>query len=62
MKLSLGMKLRPGPWGGGNQFGLLLTQYLRQRGFEVSFDLKDRELDFIILCDPRIEGPTATYA
>ena len=62
MKLSLGMKLRPGPWGGGNQFGLLLTGYLQQRGFEISFDLKDRDLDFIVLCDPRIEGPTATYA
>lgn len=62
MKLSLGMKLRPGPWGGGNQFGLVLTRYLRQRGFEVSFGLDDRDLDLIVLFDPRIEGSTATYA
>lgn len=61
IKLSLGMKLREGPWGGGNQFGWALTRYLKQHGFEVSFDLGDPRLDLIMLFDPRREGLTATY-
>lgn len=60
IKLSLGMKLRDGPWGGGNRFGSALTRYLQQRGFEISFDLRNRDLDFIVLFDPR-GGLTGTY-
>ena len=48
MKISLGMKLQSGPWGGGNQFGVSFAQYLREQGIEVSFDLKDPNLDIIL--------------
>jgi glycosyltransferase involved in cell wall biosynthesis len=52
MKVSLGMRLKEGPWGGGNQFGRALAAYLRQQGVEVSFDLQDPELDLILLAEP----------
>ncbi len=36
MKISLGMNLQLGPWGGGNQFGHTLAEYLNRKGVEVS--------------------------
>lgn len=61
MKLSLGMNLRYGPWGGGNQIGQSLTYYLRHKGVEVYFDLKQPDLDIILLTDPRNQSLSATY-
>ena len=53
MKVSLGMRLRDGPWGGGNQFGRVLVQHLQERGVDVFFDLTEPDLDVIVLVDPR---------
>lgn len=61
MKISIGMNLQPGPWGGGNQFGHALSQYLRDRGVKVSFDLKDPDLDLVLLADPRKETRISAY-
>ncbi|ERN40348.1 hypothetical protein KR51_00032970 [Rubidibacter lacunae KORDI 51-2] len=61
MKISLGVKLRRGPWGGGNQFAQSLANYLEQRGNQVSFDLSAPDLDLILLMDPRDRGNSAAY-
>ncbi|MEO1590768.1 MAG: hypothetical protein AAFU71_05690 [Cyanobacteria bacterium J06632_22] len=53
MKVSIGMKLRQGPWGGGNQFGNALVGFLERQGVEVYFDLSQPNLDLILLCEPR---------
>lgn len=53
MKVSIGMNLQPGPWGGGNQFGYALVAYLRRKGIEVCFDLSARDIDIILLAEPR---------
>lgn len=49
MKISIGMRLRNGPWGGGNQFGNALADYLKRTGHEVIFDLDDSDIDIILL-------------
>jgi len=51
-KISIGMSLQSGAWGGGNQFGKALTQYLGDQGERVSHDLEDRDLDIILLAEP----------
>ena len=61
MKVSLGMKLRSGPWGGGNAFGRALADYLRDRGEQVFFDLRQPDLDIILLTDPRPQSASASY-
>lgn len=61
MKISIGMNLQPGPWGGGNQFGRALVDHLRARGDEVIFKLNDHDLDIILLFDPRPQSQTASY-
>jgi hypothetical protein len=61
MKISIGMKLQPGAWGGGNQFGVSFAQFLRKQGVEVSFDLKDPDLDIIFLTEPRTSLAISAY-
>ncbi|MCX8043098.1 MAG: hypothetical protein N3B18_03120 [Desulfobacterota bacterium] len=61
MKVSIGMRLQPGPWGGGNQFGHALASYLRKKHVEVCFDLNDRNIDIILLAEPRRELRISAY-
>jgi hypothetical protein len=53
VKVGIGVNLQTGPWGGGNQVGHALVHYLRAKGVEVVFDLKKRDLDLILLMEPR---------
>ena len=62
MKISLGMNLRHGAWGGGNQFGLSLSNFLRKKGCEVTHNLKNPDLDIIILTEPRTNLESSAYS
>lgn len=53
MKVSIGMRLKQQPWGGGNQFGNALVSFLRNKGVQVCFDLEPDDIDIILLCEPR---------
>jgi hypothetical protein len=53
IKISMGMKLQQGPWGGGNQFGRALSDFLQKKNARVSYDLQLEDLDIILLTDPR---------
>lgn len=53
MKISIGSKIVNGPWGGGNLFVKNLTNFLQKNGHEVIYDLGDRDIDLILLTDPR---------
>jgi len=53
MKISIGINLTDGPWGGGNQFGNTISKYLVKTGSQVRFDLADDDIDVILLTDPR---------
>lgn len=61
MKVSIGMNLTTSAWGGGNQFGIALTEKLKSCGIEVSFDLSAPDLDIILLADPRPELKITAY-
>jgi glycosyltransferase involved in cell wall biosynthesis len=50
--IAFNMHPTAGPWGGSSTFVLQLTAFLKWRGFEVTFQLKD-EVDVIVLIDPR---------
>ena len=53
MKVSIGSRIIPGPWGGGNLFVKNLTHHLLTNGHEVIYDLTDPYIDLILLTDPR---------
>ncbi len=53
MKISIGSKIVEGPWGGGNLFVTNISSYLRDKGHEVIYNLSEKDIDLIILTDPR---------
>ena len=53
MKVSIGSKIVQGPWGGGNLFVKNLSNYLRNQGHDVIYDLSEKDIDLILLTDPR---------
>ncbi|MBI5164214.1 MAG: hypothetical protein HY985_09975 [Magnetospirillum sp.] len=61
MKVALGHRLQDGPWGGGNRFAVALAEALRARGDTVVFDLSARDIDVVVLTDPRTRNPAAAF-
>ena len=53
MKVSIGSRIIDGPWGGGNLFVVNLKNYLQNNGHEVIHDLCDKDIDVVLLTDPR---------
>jgi hypothetical protein len=60
MKISIGSKIVQGPWGGGNLFAINISNYLKDRGHEVFYDLSDPNLDLILLTDPRSRAESSS--
>jgi hypothetical protein len=61
MKVALGVRVKQGPWGGGNQFATALERYLKQRGVEVHHDLGAADLDIILLTEPRRSSESSAF-
>lgn len=61
MKVALGQRIQPPPWGGSNQFVALLAEALIARGDSVAFDLAAGDLDLIVLTDPRFRNPAVAF-
>lgn len=61
MKLAIGSKIQAGPWGGGNQFIINLKKYLEEKKHTVRFDLKDKNIDIILLTDPRPKSSSSSF-
>ena len=61
MKISVGTNIKEGPWGGGNLFAINLTNYLRDSGHEVVFNLEDGDIDIILLMDPRKSSESSSF-
>ena len=55
------MKIHNGPYGGGNQFGISLFRYLTKNGWNVVFDLNDKDIDLILITDPRQNSESKTF-
>jgi len=62
MKVSIGINLQSGPWGGGNQAMGVLVKYLKGRNVDVSSDLRDTDLDLIMLTEPRAYLKSSAYS
>jgi|SaaInlStandDraft_1057018.scaffolds.fasta_scaffold29162_2 hypothetical protein len=52
MKVAIGSPVIQGPFGGGNLFVKNLNNYLKKNGNEVVFNLKDRDIDIILMTNP----------
>lgn len=61
MKISIGSKIKDGPWGGGNLFVINLKNYLTSRGHEVIHTLKDNDIDLILMTEPRKNSESSAF-
>ncbi|MEM6885407.1 MAG: hypothetical protein AAF571_10275 [Verrucomicrobiota bacterium] len=61
MKLSIGLRMVDGPWGGGNAFARYLAAYMQEKGHVVVSDLEHPDIDCILLMDPRKKSASATF-
>ncbi|MDD5626966.1 MAG: hypothetical protein PHW01_03105 [Patescibacteria group bacterium] len=53
LKIAIGMNLQKGAFGGGNQFGKTLSNFLNSRGIDVVFNLADQDINLILLTETR---------
>jgi hypothetical protein len=61
MKISIGTKIKNTAWGGGNNFAKNLANYMKEKGVDVYFDLKEKNIDLIILTDPRSKSMSSNF-
>lgn len=61
MKVSISSKIVEGPWGGGNLFIKNLSEYLKLNGIDVVHDLFSKDIDIILLIDPRKDSFATVY-
>ncbi len=62
MKISIGYKIVDGPWGGGNQFVKSLKKALINDGHQVIHDLRENDIDLILIIDPRHRNPNVPFS
>ena len=61
MKISIGTKIKEGPWGGGNLFAINLKHHLEERGYEVINHLDDQDIDVILITEPRKTSESSAF-
>ncbi|MBO8230531.1 hypothetical protein CU313_06805 [Prochlorococcus marinus str. MU1404] len=61
MKIAIGFDIKEKSWGGGNQFAKSLVQASSYLGHQVTHDLKDEDIDIILLTDPRSYNSDITF-
>ena len=61
MKISIGTKLKDGPWGGGNLFAINLGTYLKDKGYKVVNNLLDDDIDIILITEPRRTSESSAF-
>lgn len=61
MKIAIGTNIKDGPWGGGNSFAINLSSFLIESGHEVVYSLVDKDIDIILLTEPRKLSETSSF-
>ena len=61
MKISIGTNIKEGPWGGGNLFAINLRDYLIKQGHNVVHNLKDGDIDIILITEPRKTSESSAF-
>ena len=60
-KISIGANIVDGPWGGGNLFFKNFIYFFEKKGIKVINHLADKDIDIILLTDPRKSSSSSSY-
>ena len=61
MKIAINYKLKTKSWGGGNQFVSSLINSAKQKDYNITFNLNDKDIDIILMIDPRSYNDDITF-
>ena len=61
MKIAISYKPNNGSWGGGNQFVKSLVKAASEAGYKIVYDLKQKDIDIILITDPRSYNQEITF-
>ena len=61
MKISIGTRIKDGPWGGGNLFAINLKKFLEKKGHKVIHNLDDEDIDIILMTEPRKTSESSAF-
>ena len=61
VKVAIGYHIQTGPWGGGNAFARSLRDHILSIGGSVVHTLDDKNIDIILLTDPRGFSPQVSF-
>jgi glycosyltransferase involved in cell wall biosynthesis len=61
MKISIGTKIKEGPWGGGNLFAINLKDFLIKNGHKVVHTLVDQDIDIVLITEPRKSSESSAF-
>jgi len=62
MKIAINFKTLEIPYGGGNNFCKNLIDYLLKNKIQITKSLKDKNIDIILILDPRRNHPQSTFS
>ena len=62
MKIAISYKPNNGSWGGGNQFVKSLVKGASDEGYEIVYNLKQKDIDIILITDPRSFNQEITFS
>ncbi len=62
MKIAINLKPLNAPWGGGNRFIKSFKNYFANKDHEVVFSLNHRDIDIILIIDPRPSHPQSSFS
>jgi len=61
LKVAIGIDVKDTSWGGGNQFAKSLVDALKVKGHKVTYNLIDKDIDIILMIDPRSYNDGVTF-
>ncbi len=62
MKIAINIRVQHKPFGGGNIFLEGLTEFLLRKNYIIKNDLKDNDIDIILILDPRFRHPASNFS
>ena len=62
MKIAINIGSQKKSFGGGNQFLNILKKHLKSKKITIKEDLKDDDLDIILIIDPRTRHPMLNFS